>query len=119
VAERVSTRTDLKTGVPACIIGWTGLLNGDTGAVVEMVDYADKTVTITGTFGVGGTVALQGSNNNSDWFSLTDPQANAISKGTAAMEIVIENPRYIRPSVTAGDGTTSLTVQMCCRRGTR
>ncbi len=119
MAERVSTRTDLKTGVPACIIGWTGLLNGDTGAVVEMVDYADKTVTITGTFGAGGTLTLQGSNNGTDWFSLTDPQANAIAKTSASMEIIIEGPRYIRPNVTAGDGTTSLTVQMCCRRGTR
>lgn len=119
MAERASTRTDLKTGVPACIIGWTGLLNGDTGAAVEMVDYADKTVTITGTFGVGGTIAIQGSNNGTDWFSVTDPQGNAMSKTSAAMEIVIEGPRYIRPSVTAGDGTTSLAVQMCCRRSTR
>lgn len=119
MAERVATRTDLKTGMPACIIGWTGLLNGDTGAAVELVDYADKTVTITGTFGTGGTLVLQGSNDGTNWFSLTDPQANAISKTAAAMEIVLEAPRYIRPNVTAGDGTTSLTVQMCCRRSAR
>lgn len=119
MAERVSTRIDLKTGMPACIIGWTGLLNGDTGAAVELVDYADKTVTITGTFGTGGTLVLQGSNDGTNWFSLTDPQANAISKTAAAMEAVLEAPRYIRPNVTAGDGSTSLTVQMCCRRSAR
>lgn len=119
MAERVSTRIDLKTGMPACIIGWTGLLNGDTGAAVELVDYADKTVTITGTFGSGGTIVLQGSNDGTNWFSLTDPQANAISKTSAAMEIVLEGPRYIRPNVTAGDGTTNLAVQMCCRRSAR
>jgi hypothetical protein len=119
MAERASTRTDLKTGVPACIIGWTGLLNGDTGAAVEMVDYADKTVTITGTFGTGGSVTLQGSNDGTNWFALTDPQANAITKTAAGMEAVLEAPRYIQPSVTAGDGTTSLAVQICCRRSVR
>lgn len=119
MAERSATREDLKTGMPACIIGWTGLLNGDTGAAVELVDFADKTVTITGTFGTGGTLVLQGSNDGTNWFSLTDPQANAISKTAAAMEIVLEAPRYIRPNVTAGDGTTSLAVQMCCRRSAR
>ena len=119
MAERASTRTDLNSGIPSCIIGWTGLLNGDTGSAVELVDYADKTATITGTFGAGGTIVLQGSNDNSNWFTLTDAQTGAISKTAAAMEIIVENPRYVRPSVTAGDGTTSLTVQICCRRSVR
>jgi hypothetical protein len=119
MAERAATRSEIPAGVPACIIGWTGLLNGDTGAAVELIDYADKTVTITGTFGVGGSITMQGSNNNSDWFALTDPSSTAITKTAAGMEAILEAPRYIRPIVTAGDGTTSLTVQMCCRRSVR
>lgn len=119
MAERTPTRTDLKTGVPACIITWTGLLNTDTGSAIELVDYPDKTVTITGTFGTGGTLVMQGSNDGTNWFSLTDPQANAISKTAAAMEAILEAPRYMRPNVTAGDGSTSLTVQVCCRRSSR
>jgi hypothetical protein len=119
MAERASTRTDLQTGVPACIIGWSGLLNGDTGAAVEMVDYADKTCTIIGTFGAGGSITIQGSNDNSNWFAMTDAQTQAVTKTASAMELIVENPRYIRPSVTAGDGTTNLTVQICCRRSVR
>lgn len=119
MAVKASNRSDLKTGLPAAIIGWTTLANGDTGDPVEMVDYPDKTVTITGTFGVGGSITLQGSNNNSDWFALTDPQGNAITKTAAAMELVLECPRYIRPNVTAGDGTTALVVQILCRRTAR
>lgn len=119
MAERSSTRTDLQTGVPSCIIGWSGLLNSDTGAAVELVDYADKTSTITGTFGVGGSITLQGSNNGTDWFALTDAQTSAVTKTSAAMELIVENPRYIRPIVTAGDGTTNLVVQICCRRSVR
>ena len=116
MAERAITRTDLQSGRPACIIGWSGLLNGDTGVMAELVDYADRTATITGTFGVGGSITLQGSNDGVVWFALTDPQANAITKTAAAMELIVETPRYIRPSVTAGDGTTSLAVQILCRR---
>jgi len=119
MAERASTRTDLQTGVPACVIGWSGLLNGDTGAAVELVDYADKTCTVTGTFGSGGSITLEGSNNGTNWFALTDAQTSAVTKTSAGMELIVENPRYIRPSVTAGDGTTNLAVQICCRRSVR
>lgn len=119
MAERSSTRADLQTGVPACLIGWSGLLNGDTGAAVELVDYADKTCTVTGTFGTGGSITLEGSNNGTNWFALTDAQTQAVTKTAAGMELIVENPRYIRPSVTAGDGTTNLAVQICCRRSVR
>jgi len=119
MAERASTRIDLQSAVPSCIIGWSGLLNGDTGAAVELIDYADKTVTITGTFGSGGSITLQGSNNGTNWFPLNDPSSTAITKTSAGMEAVLEGPRYIRPIVTAGDGTTNLAVQMCCRRSVR
>lgn len=116
MAVRTPSRTDLLTGVPACIIGWSGLLNGDTGTPVEMIDYPDKTVTITGTFGAGGSITMQGSNDNSNWFAITDPQGNAVTKTAAGMELMIECPRYLRPNVTAGDGTTNLAVQLLCRR---
>lgn len=118
-AVRALTRTDLKTTVPACVIGWTSLDSDDSGSPAEVVDFPDKTVTITGTFGTGGTIKMQGSNDNSNWFSLTDPQGVAIEKTAAAMELITENPRYIRPLVTAGDGTTSLTVQVLCLRASR
>ena len=45
-----------------------------------------------------------------------DPQGNAVTKTAAAAEAFEEAPLLIRPNVTAGDGTTSLTVKMVCRR---
>lgn len=99
---------------------WTGLLNGDTGAPVEMGDWADRTVQITGTFGVGGSINMEGSCDKSTetptYFILTDPQGTAITKTAAAGEVFEESPLLIRPNVTAGDGSTSLTVKMVCRR---
>ncbi|MFO1465859.1 MAG: hypothetical protein U1F35_05375 [Steroidobacteraceae bacterium] len=99
------------------LIAWTGLLLNDTGEPTEAVDFADRTVQISGTFGTGGSCTLEGSNDGSSWFALTDPQGNNITKTAAALEVIEEGPRYIRPNVTAGDGTTNLTVTLWARRG--
>lgn len=118
-AIRQPTRADMASSLPACLITWTGLDNDDSGSPVELIDYPDKTATITGTFGAGGTIVIQGSNDGTNWFTMTDAQSAAVSKTAAAMELLVEAPRYIRPLVTAGDGTTSLTVQIMCRRTSR
>lgn len=97
------------------LVTWSGLLNGDTGAPVNLSDFPDRTIHILGTFGAGGSVNFVGSNNNNDWIVLTDPQGNAITKTAAAMEFVTETPLFVRPHVTAGDGTTNLTVIMFAR----
>lgn len=117
MAERTATRVD-SFGY-AVLYTWSGLLNGDTGNAVEMPEYGDRTFQVTGTFGTGGTVVLQGSNDGTNWVSLTDPQGNAISKTAAAMETVMETPRYVRPNITAGDGSTSLAVTIFARRTQR
>lgn len=102
---------------------WT-LANGDTGAPLSLPSLADKSVHIHGTFGTGGSVTLYGSNNPADftvaagsgtWIALTDPQGNAITKTAAAIEQILENVCFIAPKVTAGDGTTSLTVSICSK----
>jgi hypothetical protein len=98
------------------LVTWSPLANGDTGGPVEGVDFADCTVQIGGTFGVGGSVTLQGSNDGTQWDALTDPQGNAVTKTAVGIEVIEENPRYKRPSVTAGDGTTALTVSVWARR---
>jgi len=95
---------------------WTGLLNGDDGSPFEGFDWADASVQITGTFGVGGSINMTGSNDGTNYVVLTDPQGNAITKTSAAVEQVSEGVKSFRPAVTAGDGSTSLTVTMYARR---
>lgn len=107
----------------AIVFNWAALANGDTGNPIVIPSFGDKTVQVFGTFGSGGSVTLQGSNDprvitdpaNAVWFALTDPQANAITKTSAAGEAILENPLYVRPSVTAGDGTTALTIIICAK----
>lgn len=96
---------------------WSGLLNGDNGNAVELFDNADYCVQLDGTFGTGGTIVFQGSNDGVTYFTLNDPGASAISKTAAALKQVLETPRYVRPLVTAGDGTTALVCTLVARRG--
>ena len=44
---------------------------------------------------------------------MNDPQGNALSVQTAKITQVLENTYLVRPRVSAGDGTTSLTVKLC------
>lgn len=116
MAERASAMSNPLGQRDIVLVTWTGLLNGDTGSAVGLANFADKTMQVTGTFGSGGSVTMQGSNDGTNWFTLVDPQGNALTKTSAAGELILENPVYIRPNVTAGDGTTSLAVTVACRR---
>jgi hypothetical protein len=96
---------------------WAGLLNGDDGGPVELPSFPDVSVQVGGTFGTGGTIVMEGSNDGTTYFTLTDPQGNTVSKTSAALEQIEELVRYRRPRVTGGDGTTALTVTLLARRG--
>lgn len=91
---------------------WTGLLNADQGAAQSNHNFNDKTVQISGTLGVGGTVSIEGSNDGSTWHILNDSrgEGNALTFTTLDTRTILENPLFIRPNVTAGDGSTALTV---------
>lgn len=100
-------------------ITWTGLLNGDQGAAMELAAYSDQSVQVFGTFGVSGKCTMQGSNNGTNWSTLSDPQGVVLELTTATVKAVVELVRYVRPNIVAGDGTTSLTVVMVAKRANR
>ncbi len=89
-------------------------MDDDTGAWVAMARYADKTIQVIGTFGASVDVDIQGSNELApgalEFGQLSDPQGVSLSIGDVDPIVIAETPRVIRPIVTAGDGTTNLTV---------
>lgn len=97
----------------AYIVTWANMGNADQGLPVSLVGAADRTVQIGGTFGAA-TVVLEGSLDGTNYITLTDPQGNAISKTSAALEAVSEIVNFIRPSTSGGTGT-SVTVTMLFR----
>jgi len=100
----------------AHVITWASLANGDTGSALEMAGSADRSVQVVGTFGSGGNLRLQGSNDGTNWNTLTDPQGNDINITSTKIEQVTEVVRYMRPNVTGGDVTTNLTITILVRR---
>lgn len=98
-------------------IEWANLGQGDDGSWYMLGHYSDKCLHVYGTFG-GATVTIQGSNQDStptSGLGLTDPTQTAISMTSEGMKQVLENPLFIRPKITGGDGTTSLTARLVCR----
>jgi hypothetical protein len=97
-------------------VSWSGLLGSpvDDGLPYERPERSDRSVHVVGTFGTGGTIVLEGSNEPTptNWRTLTDPLGNALSFTATNLEQVVEVTRWVRPRVTGGDGTTNLTVHM-------
>ena len=107
------TATFTQVSGQAQVVSWTPLTTTNTdGSSAELPYFSDRSVQVSGTFGTGGSVTLQGSNDNSTWAALHDVAGSAITLTSAGIKKVSPNTRYIRPLVTAGDGTTSLTVSV-------
>lgn len=98
------------------VILWDALANGDTGSPYTVpANWSDRSVQVQGTFGVGGSVALQGSNN------VSTPSYGVLHKADGVTDAnitdnepvqLLENTMIVRPNVTAGDGTTSVAVRL-------
>jgi len=84
------------TGIPA------------QGQPIQFTGWASAFFQVTGTFGAAGSVQLEGSEDGQTWVKLSP--AALTGAGAFAALGATERPRYIRPHVTNGDGTTSLTV---------
>lgn len=99
---------------------WAVLANGDDGTPLgpDWSHYPDRSVQVTGTFGSGGTIVWEGSNDGTNWVTLNTPAGVAISLTGAGLKQVLEGTLYARPRVTAGDGTTALVVTVFARRST-
>jgi hypothetical protein len=99
---------------------WTPLVSANAEGVALhprlIQDFADRSVQITGTAGTG-TVKMQGSNDETNFASLTDPQGNAIEKtASGTIEQIMENTTTVKPVMTGANGTDSWTVTMFLRR---
>lgn len=102
------------------IFTWANMANGDVGAPADSGWLsAQRSVTVQGTFGVGGTVIIEEGNTSltpaaADWQVAADPQGGSLTFTVARIEEILEGAAWMRPNVTAGDGTTSLTVRLRC-----
>lgn len=109
----MSTITPVQAGDPTVagvkLVTWT-MGNADTGIGVKTADFADKTISATGTFG-GATIVVSGSNDSTNgtdgtWTTINDATQAALSKTAAFLLTILENPLWIRVVTSGGSGTT-------------
>lgn len=98
------------------IIEWgPGANSNDTFVAVARGDLVDRSVQVEGTFQTGTSATLVGSNDGTNFHALHDPFGNVIAITAAGIAQVIEVTAWMKPAITAGTGTESLTFTVCCR----
>src|SRR5258708_26883719 len=105
-------------GVDAVVTTWTPLAAaGDVGQPLQRTDLADRSVQVTGTF-AGATIVLEGSNDGTNYFTLSNPASAALSFTAAGLMQVNQPTAWVRPRVTLGNGA-SLTGTVTARSAPR
>lgn len=96
-------------------------LNGDVTSSLTVLGFDAVSVAVSGTFGVGGSVTLEGSYDNVNFFGVQAAgSGSAIAITAAGIAFAVSAAyRYVRARVTAGDGTTSLAITLFLRTQSR
>jgi len=107
---------DTRHKTHAIVVEWQ-LASGETGQPFDGIEFPDKTVQMSGTFGAA--VTMEGSNDVTGagvWNTLTDPLGNVISMTSGGIETILENPYWVRPNAGA---ITGVTVRLSCAQSRR
>lgn len=91
--------------------------NADSSPI-GFTQWGDMSVQVRGTWGAGGALAIEGSNDGTNYVVLNSAQGTALSLSADSLKQIVERPRYVRARVTGGDGTTSLAATFVFRRAT-
>lgn len=114
-------------GAASPTVSWPSLAAGAVGAVFGPLPWLGARFTVTGTFGTGGALVLQGSNApTGPWVNLAavnDPvlpgagliadaglQVVALPNGVLVLGVTMTQFLFVRPIVQGGDASTALAV---------
>lgn len=100
----------------AVMVTWTPLILNDTGVWWPASNFQLAAFQAFGDFGAGGTMLLEWSNDGVHAATADDAFGDAVSLSAAGVRVFGQSPLWIRPNVSAGDGTTSLTAMAFLRR---
>jgi len=99
---------------------WSVTDGDPTGDGVQVPGGSDKTIQITGNFGSGGTIVVEGSNvlapTASDWSLLHKPDGSTITMTGQDIAFIAENPVWVRVRQTAGTGVSVSALMTSLRR---
>lgn len=118
MTTRAYTVLEAANGGKEMVVEWAGLLNGENGAPVILSGPARTFFwEVTGTFGTGGSVSMRGA-ASAIYSTLIQVNNSAATFTAAGATATRGSPRRVAPFVTAGDGTTNLTVRLYCTLST-
>jgi hypothetical protein len=76
----------------------------DSGQPMQLPSWADCSFQVVGTFGAGGNIVIEGSNDGNSYGPLNDPFGVSLNFTNDAPRQATERCQFVRPRVTAGDG---------------
>ncbi len=102
------------TNVGIIEVLWEALTTTDpSGSGVLLGKTPDITVQVFGNFSGSASVAIEGSNDGgTTWTKCNDITGSAIAITAAAMALVVESPKLMRPTMSAGDGSADIDVYL-------
>lgn len=97
---------------------WTPVTNADTCEAIRHSSVRDRCLQVLGTFD-SATVALHGSNDGTNYAALKDAGGSAIGLTAAGIVQVQQIPVWVKPVISGGGASQSLTIVLAERRGFR
>ena len=86
------------------------------GSGVLLAQYPDKTVQVVGNFSGSAEITIEGSNDGgTTWFELRDITGTALAYLATEGDLILENPKLIRPLLAAGDASADLDVYLIAK----
>jgi hypothetical protein len=89
---------------------WETIGQADTCTAVQLGAWADRSVQVAGDFSGSASIAIQGSNDGSNYILLTDTQGDDLTFTAAGLKSIGPIPRYIKPVLSSGDGSADIDV---------
>jgi hypothetical protein len=89
-------------------VSWSGLKFGDEAEAFDLGSVASASVQLSGSFGEGGSVALEGSNNGEYFIPLKDVYGSLLVRNKPSIDSLGQHVRFVRPAVKSGDELTDV-----------
>lgn len=103
-------------GNDTLLVIWRNMAQGDVGQTAQLPSWADCSFQAVGVFGAAGAAAINGSNDGVSFGLLNDPFGVPLSLGDVKPRQATERCEHVRPQITGGDVTTSISVWALFRR---
>lgn len=115
----VNGAVSLQAGAMAgsvALVTWAPTTAQPDGLAFESAEYDHLCLQATGTFG-GATLQFEGSNDNANWFPLSNVSGGAaITFTVAGLKQALESPRFVRPNLTVVGAGATITAVLIAQR---